>query len=176
VLRMGLVTVRVVCQNTLGAALTGIAEEVRIRHTRGAAEAVTLAHDALAQALLGFDAYRQVMQSLAVDPMDRAAFRGFAEELLGEVRGSIDAADESMAKARARRAKLIGELEERFVAGVGNHGETRWDALNAITEWVDHQKRRGKDAAARTLQRFESTQFGDGARIKRRALRLLVRS
>jgi len=59
----------------------------------------------------------------------------------------------------------VGDL---FYNGMGNRGETRWDALNAVTEFVDHH--RGGDQA----KRLNAAWFGAGAEMKAAAWDLLV--
>ncbi|NJO41256.1 MAG: DUF932 domain-containing protein [Cyanobacteria bacterium CRU_2_1] len=55
------------------------------------------------------------------------------------------------------------QLVENFERGIGNQGKTLWDAYNAVTEWLDHQ--RGISA----IDRLESTWFGSNARLRTKA-------
>lgn len=67
---------------------------------------------------------------------------------------------------------------ERLQAGMRNnwtnsetHGRSnRWDALNSVTEFVEHE--RGGRGNPET--RFESNLFGQGATLRNRAVRLLT--
>lgn len=70
-------------------------------------------------------------------------------------------------------------LKELFTSGRGNQGETRWDALNAVTELLDHRAVRGNKSpgALRTARQnrfFTNNLSGYGDMIKQRAVRLLL--
>jgi phage/plasmid-like protein (TIGR03299 family) len=55
------------------------------------------------------------------------------------------------------------QLVTNFESGLGNQGRTLWDAYNAVTEWLDHQ--RGRSAA----ERLESTWFGASFQLRTKA-------
>lgn len=55
------------------------------------------------------------------------------------------------------------QLVQNFEQGQGNQGKTLWDAYNAITEWIDHQRGRS------LKERLESTWFGSGVRLRTKA-------
>jgi phage/plasmid-like protein (TIGR03299 family) len=59
-------------------------------------------------------------------------------------------------------------LLENFERGIGNRGKTLWDAYNAVTEWIDHQ--RGEVAA----DRLEASWFGVGTHIRTQAHRVAI--
>lgn len=65
----------------------------------------------------------------------------------------------------------LPKIQELFEGGRGQSNPairgTLWAAYNAVTEWVDH--RRGTDAA-----RLDAAWFGEGRRIKQRALQEAV--
>jgi len=79
-------------------------------------------------------------------------------------------------KARANRAALesiMGNLERERERSGGM--PTGWHALNAVTEYVDHQEpRRGKDDADRQHNRFRNRVFGEGADFKVQATELIL--
>ena len=54
--------------------------------------------------------------------------------------------DESV-KRNNKREKLV----ELYESGVGNVGETRWDAFNAITEFETHNRRQTPEKLVRGL-------------------------
>ena len=95
-----------------------------------------------------------------------------AEQL---VRGQLDEASERM---KARTESAVASLYSCFAGGIGNGGETRWDALNAVTEWIDHQRKRaaqGRQTAEQLSRAAESAWYGTGAARKARAVRMLTR-
>lgn len=76
----------------------------------------------------------------------------------------------------ARKSEKMTDL---FIRGQGNKGENRWDALNAVTELLDHHstKRYKTPSLARRARenRFVSNNLGGyGDSIKQRALTLLT--
>jgi len=198
---------RVVCHNTSSYALRtseraaaaaaarrgeAVPEEVSarrfsIRHTdsieRTAGEAATAL--GIASRAIAEDA--AFAQGLADTPMDVESFGTFVAQLTTGADDPIEAR-ETVAETLAEggpSATILSEkcltLRELFERGVGNHGEDRYDALNAVTEFVDHQRNRiavHKSLAKRLgvgQASFLSAQFGTGDALKRRATMLLAR-
>jgi phage/plasmid-like protein (TIGR03299 family) len=180
---------RAICENTLSAAIAEVSPEYWIRHTKSQESKILDAAEALGHATRYFTAAAEVSQELADTPMTlRQAADFFAQIVTGE--DELEDAKAKMAKlekdgTRAfTTAKETGGLMLALFQGSegsrSNYGQDRYDALNAITEYVDHQrerirKYRGSTAAKRMDQRFDSTQFGQGSAVKARALRLLTR-
>lgn len=121
----------------------------------------------------------EVAQKLAETRMGRDEFREFAARLILDTEESVVEARE----ARGKRGQTmldakVNELTELFASGTGNSGESRWDGLNAVTEYVDHKRKAGRaagDAIRGQLARLDSAWFGSGRAVKQRALRLLTR-
>lgn len=75
---------------------------------------------------------------------------------------------------RSPDGKARAQIVELFSRGLGNSGRSKWDALNAVTEFVDHHRRYGKTAQGDSSEtRFASTLFGSGAALKQQAVSLL---
>lgn len=179
-LKAKLTTVRVVCANTASLALRGAGAEVSIRHTLSASARMGEAARVLGLAELGFREQAETAKRLTELALSRAEFQMFAAQLLtGEDDG--DKALEVVSKAEGRSETMYenkgNELTRLFERGKGNTGATAWDALNAVTEFIDHSRARMAKwgSLEQRAKGFESGQFGDGARKKERALRLLVR-
>jgi hypothetical protein len=79
-------------------------------------------------------------------------------------------------RSAALFAKRHDRLSELFVKGIGNRGCDRYDALNAVTQWVDADGVRGHrgDETRSAERRFVSALNGEGAAIKGRAFDMLV--
>lgn len=81
----------------------------------------------------------------------------------------------------SRGEKKCDALKYLFSKGLGNKGETRWDALNAVTEYLDHRSFRtpkmtnwsSAQMRAARQNRFSSNLNGYAANLKSRALDLL---
>ena len=71
----------------------------------------------------------------------------------------------------ASRYDRLGTLFER---GAGNAGNDRYDALCAVTEWVDHDGVRSHRGDHAGQTRFMSSLSGEGATIKATALEMLT--
>lgn len=163
-LKMMHVTTRVVCQNTLSIALSGAKNSVSILHRGNYKDRVSEAQRALKVSYGYFDNLSALIAELAKSPMSASDMRAFTEKLLPIPEGD---------KA-PRTEKSRAEIASLFSRGLGNAGRTKWDALNAVTEFVDHHRRYGKTAQGdATETRFASTLFGSGAALKQQAVSLL---
>lgn len=172
-------TVRVVCNNTITAAVGGysngrviqgereinngyLKSAVRVLHSeRFDPESVRLQLGIVANAFEGF-----LVQSrqLAASPMDQAAADDFVAELLRPYHTSARPVTESRAYVRIMQL-FNGAAIGSDLAGVAG---TRWAMLNAVTELVDHERGRSNNT------RMESAWFGAGAALKARAADLLA--
>ena len=152
-----LTPIRVVCNNTLSAALKG-AGEVNIRHTVNAAED---AEQALALLGLSNSLYEQldgVFNRMALTKITDKQLVHFVKALIPE------SEDENSAKNMAIRNTCL-ELYESGLGADFSRG-TLWGAFNCITEYTDHAM---EDNPTR---RLESIWSGQGERMSRRAFRL----
>jgi phage/plasmid-like protein (TIGR03299 family) len=180
-------SVRIVCWNTLSAAVRGSKrgkDRFSVRHTASAEQQLSEAAASLGYASEYFAAYQQTAQELADTPMNREAFTAFAARLLTGI-DDERAALEKVSQAKGRSETILNNTADaligNFVRGRGNHGQDAFDALQAVTEYVDHQRgRMGRysDKAKRlgALDKaMDSAINGQGADLKSRALRLLTR-
>jgi len=172
-----LTTVRVVCQNTLTAAISDGGAMVRIRHTASAGERLARAADLMRG--VGSD-----VQALNVK-LARLAEVAASEELIAKVmdrlfpRTAIEIAAGSVGSARRQNivadiARLYAHNDGGRIAGISG---TAYNLLNAITEYADHFRSvRGGNGDAEQLAscRAESGVFGSGEQLKSEALEALV--
>lgn len=173
--------VRVVCWNTLSYALSDADNIQRVRHTSGARDRLDEAAQTLGYAVSYFERYADLAQGLADKPMSHKEFGTFASMILTGV-DDPEKALRAVANAEKRSKTLIerdgAQLYNNFVSGRGNAGRDCFDALNSITEFVDHQRGRMgryKRTTERLEQSLDSAAFGQGQRIKQRAVKLLTR-
>jgi phage/plasmid-like protein (TIGR03299 family) len=181
-------TTRVVCWNTLSAALRED-QEMRFscRHTASLPDKLARAREALIGATAHTQDLAQLGTELDRQRMGGESFARFALALVLDVdadsereaeqriREQLDDASERM---KARTENAVASLYGCFASGIGNGGETRWDALNAVTEWIDHQRKRaaqGRQTAEQLSRAAESAWYGTGAQRKARAVRMLTR-
>ena len=155
-------TVRVVCNNTITAALGDNTASVRVLHSeRFDADAVRMELGIVAN---NWERFLIESRKLAGEPMGAEAADAFVSELLKPYHtGKIDISE-------SRAYKRVMQLFNGAAIGsdIGGVIGTRWGMLNAVTELVDHERGRSDNT------RLESAWFGTGAAIKNRAMELLA--
>jgi phage/plasmid-like protein (TIGR03299 family) len=171
--------IRVVCNNTITAAVGGysqgrvirgeaetsrgyLASAVRVLHSeKFDREAVRLQLGIVANA---WESFLVQSRQLAAVPMSTEQ----ADEFLAELLKPWHRADLDVRESKAFRR--IRELFDGRAIGSDLPGVagTRWAMLNAVTELVDHERGRSNNT------RMESAWFGSGAALKARAAELLA--
>lgn len=115
--------------------------------------------------VLAVNEMRDRVTKLDATPMSQSEVEGFARAL-------FPTADES--DLPTRTLNMREAIATGFVRGTGNQGRTRWDAFNAVTEFVDWQATYRETDFSREENRFESVMTGNGASLRERALELLT--
>lgn len=95
-----------------------------------------------------------------------------SSEVVSFARALFPAPDES--KVPTRTQNVRDSIATGFVRGAGNVGRTRWDAFNAVTEELDWNGTFRETQFSREENRFESIMSGSAARVRNRALELLL--
>lgn len=158
--------IRVVCNNTLTLAFgKGRLRVMNVKHT---ANCETLARDAVnvlrASREKRLEEFGK-MRAMARTPMGASEAESFFAQLM-EV--DLDG------KVSTRQQNSLDSLNRLFSKGTGNLGRTRWDALNAVTEWSDYERTLRVGTGSREEARFTSAFLGSGADLKLRAFDLLT--
>ncbi len=155
-------TIRVVCNNTITAALGAKDQTVRVLHSeRFDADRVRQDLGIVADAWDRFLIQSRRLAGETITPTDADIF---VRELLRPYHtGALD-----VTESRAYK-RIMDLFQNRKAIGSDIPGVagTRWALLNSVTELVDHE--RGRSANTR----LESAFFGTGAALKSRALELL---
>jgi hypothetical protein len=97
-------------------------------------------------------------------PMSQQEMTGFVERLYPANGEELSTRTENV-----RSAIVTG-----FSRGTGNRGQTRWDAFNAVTEYLDWQSTFKETAFPREENRLDSLLNGNAAKVRNRALELLL--
>lgn len=171
----GMITpVRVVCQNTLNAALADHSNQFKVYHRKNFQSKKSEAAKILELASAYYDDLQTVMDSLADQQVTKTYVDGFVNTL-------FPSSKEEVATRTENRRQQIVDL---FSNGRGNNGENKWDLYNAVTEYVDHhsvgrltgtrQSRSDEFVNVESEARFERALLGSGAGLKQRALDLLL--
>lgn len=159
--------VRVVCNNTLTAALSDAKDGVNIRHTTNAKDRIDEARKTLRIASAYFGRLQETAQQLA----ERDVLAAEVEHFLD----SVFPMPPEPATMRQRDAvrDVRGKVRSNLDLGAGAElsGRTAWGLWNAATEFVSHQRpARGKDMLAKREARFESVMLGAGRATTEKAL------
>lgn len=115
--------------------------------------------------LQAVDEMRGQVVALDSKPMSRGQVVSFAEQLF-----PIDPEATNKSRVENQREAIV----TGFSRGTGNYGETRWDAFNAVTEYLDWQSTFRETTYSKQENRFESLLVGKGAGTRERALALLM--
>jgi phage/plasmid-like protein (TIGR03299 family) len=155
-------TVRVVCNNTLTIAVNGASQAIKVPHsTRFDSRAVK---QQLGITVSQWDDFMYRMRMLAARPVKDHEAKDYLRSVLCEVQATNPKRG-GMSNERALN-KVLGMYD-----GHGRGAEleaakgTAWGLLNAVTEYVDHERR-----ARSNEYRMDTAWFGQGAVIKQRAL------
>lgn len=155
-------TVRVVCNNTLALSLNGTISAIKVPHnTRFNPD---LVKKQLGVAVSRWDEFMYEMRMLAERKVSSKEAERFFNQVL-----SVTSTD-ATASARQTNRHAISKAHSLY-DGRGKGAElasangTAWGLLNAVTEFVDHEKR-----ARSADYRIDSAWFGQGAMLKQRAL------
>jgi phage/plasmid-like protein (TIGR03299 family) len=159
---------RVVCQNTLNAALSSKATSLfRVRHTRGAQNKLEQAHAALEVIGAETKTVEEKLNLLAARRMTRETSVEILDRLFPSRKGEDGKPVDS-----SRRTNILADVLKCYESNDRNafpeQRGTAYNMLNAITEYTDHHR------STRDADKGESAMFGSGDRLKTNALELLL--
>jgi len=158
-IRVGFTAIRVVCNNTLTAAVNDKSKAtrlLRVKHTKSAGVALEEIRGIMDLAKREFAATAEQLRFLASVGCNEATLTRYVREVFEA--GSADKEDGSK--------RLLPQIIPLFEAGVGAQFSrgTFWGAFNSVTEFITHHQGRTQDG------RVESGWFGEGAKVTARAL------
>lgn len=160
-------SVRVVCNNTLAISLNGATRAIKVPHnTRFDPQAVK---KQLGIAVSQWDEFMYRMRMLAERKVQWNEAIGFFMEVLCNTRPHDPIPDVLPNKRAIEKVQSLYEGKGRGSDLESARG-TAWGLLNAVTEYVDHERR------ARSLDyRLDAAWFGQGVTIKQQALASALR-
>ena len=161
--------IRIVCMNTVQASIADAAnsgQNAKIKHTANSVALITpqVFEANLRRWVTERAQTIKTLEMLKGEKMSLDGFRSFAAGV-----HSNQSTDILSTNAFNR----IGQLTELFTRGKGNSGETRYDALNAFTEFYTSGNGVGNPANVKTSKRLASASFGQGNTWKQTALSIL---
>lgn len=169
------VTTRVVCHNTLSAALREAGVCFKIRHTPSAQEKLSYAKQFLAGAVEKVADVRAKLRELAEREVTKESFTAALDRLFP--------VPKKQEKGSARRDNVLSEILQLYELNDGDQGiasirGTGYNLLNAVTQWTDHvrgvritEKRTGMTEAT---ARADNAMFGTGDDLKTSALEVIL--
>ena len=166
-----LVNLRVVCNNTLTAALGESGIQTKIKHTKNAKVRMEQAQRLMAGANSRIENLEERFNLMAQTKLSRRALVSVLDSL-------FPVSEEATKRSKTRHENIIVDVLTRLKANDGNafpeQAGTAYSLLNAITGYADHQRvARETKAKAGTDQialRSESALFGTSAELKSKAL------
>lgn len=172
--------VRVVCQNTLNLAMRGGAFE--IRHTQNMMEKMKEAAEAMGLVEKTYGSLSEMFNLFAQVEMNTAEIKEFTKTVLKAAKMTkadlVDDGSEDEAQEDEKDPRALSTILELNAGGMGSElaSGTLWGAYNAITEYVDHQKKYRGDEDARKNNRLKSVWFdGSGQKVKTAAYKQAVK-
>lgn len=155
-------TVRVVCNNTLSISLNGATHDIKVPHST-CFDPRTVKKQ-LGIAVSQWDEFMYRMHILAERRVQTKEALGFFLDVLCDT-SAHDPIPEVLPNKRAvEKVQSLYEGKGRGADLLSARG-TAWGLLNALTEYVDHERR-----ARSSEYRMDSAWFGQGAAIKQKAL------
>jgi phage/plasmid-like protein (TIGR03299 family) len=159
---------RVVCQNTLSAALSEKSKAaLTIRHTKNAISRLTDARAALDSISEDVVRIEDRLNFLAGRKMNREALTTVLDRLFPKQKN----VDSGESRDTTRRTNILSDIVKLYELNDGNafpeQRGTAYALLNSITNYTDHERSSKDDARA------ESAMFGSGDTLKSRALEVI---
>jgi len=170
--------IRVVCQNTLSAAL-GLASHqrhrdtsIRIRHTKNADSLIQRLPELVDVRRRQFIGGMDELRHMAATPCNMAQFRQyisqvFADQLQGsvnDVRGDKSTARPKVLEDLPAWPSVLRKFEGNAIGSdlIASRG-TAWGAYQAVTEYISHESGRTKDPTNAARKRLESIYWGSAS-------------
>lgn len=165
--------IRVVCQNTLTAALKKARNMISVKHTKNVKQGLKKAQELLAQHKIYWEKVTEAYKYMASKEMNSEAVKLFLAHLFPGKRqvdeqGKFIGEDDPATRTQNMR-DTIQRLFEGQATGANLAGKTRWGMFNAVTHWIDHE-RKGRNG----LSAWENSVLGLGGQLRQEAFDLLV--
>jgi phage/plasmid-like protein (TIGR03299 family) len=173
--------IRVVCQNTLHAAMSGAKSVVSIRHTKNVEASLEQAHRMLAESHKYWFRAMSAFRYMGTIEMDGAKVKDFLDKVFparakkGEMTTDPETGEEVPVMAVGPKMQKIRDeivrLYDGGAEGFNLAGHTAWGMWNAVTQWIDHSRK------SRTgINQWENSVFGLGASIRQKSFDALIGS
>jgi phage/plasmid-like protein (TIGR03299 family) len=147
--------IRVVCMNTLSAALSGAKSRVAIRHTPGVRKGMAEAQEVLGVARASTERLEKTVAAMQKAKLGKDAFSDFLDKL-------VPAGESQASLTRAQNTRgIIATIYQADALGQAEINGTAWGAYNAVQAYADHgvTQRQTKDGDPR-IAKFDKLLWG----------------
>jgi phage/plasmid-like protein (TIGR03299 family) len=160
--------VRVECDNTLQWALKDSKAEFSVRHTKNGKEIAMQKATIMRGALEYGENFKALANILADRRFSQPQMVDVAKKLYPATRGEKSVPTVT----KNNRTKIV----DLFTGGKGHDSirNTAWAAVNAVAEYTDHHMSIRAGSKSPESSRQDSVWFGSGAKLKQRALGLVI--
>lgn len=155
-------TIRVVCNNTLAIALNGAVSAVKVPHSTNFDHLAVKKQ--LGVAVSQWDSFMYSMKVLSERKVKSHEAMNYFLRVICDASSSSASATGLVNERALKKVQSLYDGSGRG-ATLDSAKGTAWGLLNAVTEYVDHERR-----ARNSENRLDSAWFGQGASIKQRAL------
>lgn len=168
-------TIRVVCNNTLTAAMLedGENQKISVKHTKNIRQNLDKVIELIDLSEGQFKATQEQFEALTTLDIDQKQLKRYVKVVfsIASLEKAFHEADTKQPTTNKdgteRESKIFNKIEELFVAGQGNKGKDLWDAYNAVTEYLTWNRGNSKTTQEdRTYQQL----YGNAQAISNRAL------
>ena len=167
--RMQLTPIRVVCANTLSAALRG-GGGFYAKHTKNVMQRANEAREVLGLAHAYFEMFAKQVDQLVNTRMTVIEVQDYLQQVY-RFQADKTYADQDHRIVKSYETTL--DLLNHPTNTVGGIAGTKWAALNAVSYYVDHE-RPVRGGEYRDDRRLDASWFGNGAELRQRAYDLLT--
>lgn len=182
--------IRVVCNNTLTAAIRNAASMYKVKHTGMTEQNLRQVEAALGVRAKFSAEMREQMAALVQIKMDASATKAFIEEVIFPSKAQViveasedgapvtieDARDKAVTQRQNRIDCLLALLENGAGSALPGVRGTAYGLYQGFAEWVDHEKTI-RATQGRTMEegKFENALFGAGADLKAELFQSLLK-
>ena len=169
-----LTSVRVVCQNTLSMSERDISSGVRFYHTGDLSAKLAQARTIMGLATKETEKFEAQCKALAQFDLSSGQLKEFMESAYATTFGAVPTEEGPRERWLEKRAKVVTDWLDRFenerqtLPGIQG---TAWAAINAYTEWSDHERGGAWMKNKPEDHRTHSNVFGISNTAKRKVFR-----
>lgn len=173
-----LTPVRVVCANTLAVAENKGNKEnaiISVKHTKNVLTNIKNIVNLIDAYNHQFLATEEQFQALATKEINQEELKTYVkvvfnvtsslEKAFADIDAKVSLAEQS--EEKERRSNLFDKIATNFVSGAGNKGRDLWDAYNAVTQYLTHERGNKNTTAS---DRLHDQMYGNAKTLSDRAL------